>query len=89
MHKSKAYDEVLRHCDIIPIYSRKATPTYNAPIESLYSTFKQECFKQIKNKFQYLVNSTVETFLHEYNHERPQWNKKELTPIEYRYQFNL
>ncbi len=87
-YTSKMYDELLRHYEIIPSYSRKATPTDNASIESFYSTFKQECFKQIKKKFQYLVKQTVESFIHEYNHERPQWNKKELTPIEYRYQFN-
>jgi putative transposase len=85
---SKIYDETLRLYGIIPSYSRKSTPTDNAPIESFYAIFKQECFKQIKQKFQYLVKQTVASFIHEYNHERPQWNKKELTPIEYRYQFN-
>lgn len=87
-YTSKIYDEVLRHYEIVPSYSRKATPTDNAPMESFYSTFKQECFKQIKKKFQYIVKQTVASFISKYNHERPQWNKKELTPMEYRYQFN-
>ena len=87
-YTSKAYDETLRYYGITPSYSAKGTPLDNAPIESFYSTFKQECFKQIKKKFQYIVKQTVDSFIHEYNHERPQWNKKELTPIEYRYQFN-
>lgn len=88
-YTSKAYDEILRHYAITPSYSAKGTPLDNAPIESFYSTFKQECFNQIKKKFQYLVKQTVASFIHEYNYERPQWNKKELTPIEYRYQFSL
>ncbi len=87
-YTSKLYDETLRYYKIVPSFSKKATPTDNAPIESFYSTFKQECFKQIKKKFQYLVKQNVASFMYEYNHERPQWNKKELTPIEYRYQFN-
>lgn len=85
---SKLYDETIRFYGIIPSFSRKATPTDNAPIESFYAVFKQECFKQIKKKFQYIVKQTVDSFMYEYNHERPQWNKKELTPMEYRYQFN-
>ncbi len=88
-YTSKAYDEILRYYEIIPSYSRPGTPTDNAPMESFYSTFKQECFKHIKNKYEYLVKQTVDSFIHNYNYERPQWNKKELTPIEYRYQFNL
>ena len=84
---SKIYDETLRYYGIIPSYSAKGTPLDNAPIESFYSTFKQECFKQIKKKFQYIVKQSVDSFIYEYNHERPQWNKKELTPMEYRCQF--
>jgi len=27
--------------------------------------------------------------MYDYNYERPQYNKKELTPNEFRYQFNI
>lgn len=87
-YTSRLYDETLRYYDIIPSFTRKGTPTDNAPIESFYSTFTQECLKQIKKKYQNIVEKIVDFFLYEYNYERPQWNKKELTPIEYRYQFN-
>lgn len=84
---SKLYDETLRYYKIIPSFSRTATPTDNAPIESFYSTFKQECFRRIKTKFKNIVKQTVDSFMYEYNYERPQYNKKELTPNEFRYQF--
>jgi len=87
-YTSKIYDELLRFYNIIPSYSAAGSPTQNAPIESFYSTFKQECFRRIKSKIQYLVIQEVEAFIYDYNYERPQYNKKELTPIEYRYQFN-
>jgi transposase InsO family protein len=85
---SRLYDETLRFYDIIPSYLKPGTPTDNAPIESFYSTFKQECFRVIKHKIQYIVKQQVESFMYEYNYERPQYNKKELTPNEFRCQFN-
>lgn len=85
---SKLYDETLRFFNIHPSYSAPGSPTQNAPIESFYSTFKQECFRRIKTKIQYVVKQEVDSFILDYNYERPQYNKKELTPIEYRYQFN-
>ncbi len=88
-YTSKLYDELLRFYNIIPSYSALGSPTDNAPIESFYSTFKQECFRRTVSKIQYIVRQEVDTFMYDYNYERPQYNKKELTPIEYRYQFSL
>jgi len=87
-YTSKLYDKILRMYDIKPSYSRKGSPTQNAPIESFYSTFKQECFRLIKNKTKQIVTSTIDEFIYYYNEERPQYNKKELTPSEFRYQFS-
>ena len=87
-YTSNLYDKILRMYDVIPSYSRKASPTQNAPIESFYSTFKQECFRLIKNKTKQIVTSTIDEFIYYYNEERPQYNKKELTPSEFRYQFS-
>ncbi len=87
-YRSKLYDELLRFYNIVPSYSRKGTPTDNASIESFFSTFKQESFRRIKTKNSYLVKIEVDNFILDYNYERPQYNKKELTPIEYRYQFS-
>lgn len=87
-YRSKLYDELLRFYNIVPSYSRKGTPTDNASIESFFSTFKQESFRRIKSKIGYLVKIEVDNFIHDYNYERPQYNKKELTPIEFRYQFS-
>jgi len=52
---SKMYDEFLHFYNIKPSYSALGSPTQNAPIESFYSTFKQECFRRINSKIQYLV----------------------------------
>ena len=87
-YTSKMYDEVLRFYSIVPSFSAPGSPTENAPIESFYSTFKQECFRRIKSKIQYLVKQEVDSFMYDYNYERPQYNKKELTPLEFRHQFS-
>ena len=88
-YTSKLYERIMTMYDVIPSYSRKASPTQNAPIESFYSTFKQECFRLIKNKTKTIVSTTINEFIYYYNEERPQYNKKELTPSEFRYQFSL
>jgi len=88
-YTSKLYDELLRFYNIKPSYSAPGSPTQNAPIESFYSTFKQECYRRIRTKIQYVVKQEVDSFMYDYNYERPQYNKKELTPNEFRYQFNI
>jgi transposase InsO family protein len=87
-YTSKLYDETLRYHRIIPSYSRLSQPTDNASMESFFAVFKQECFRRLPNKHQAFVRQSVDEFIYEYNHERPQYNKKELTPIEYRNQFS-
>lgn len=79
------YRMKLKENKIIQSMSRKGHCLDNAPIESFFGHFKDECLYRDCQSFKEL-QLTVERYINYYNKYRFQWNKKRLTPIQYRNQ---
>ena len=77
-----AYHDKLKNLKITQSMSRKANSVDNAPIESFFGHLKDDIeysklnFKELKK----IIND----YMIEYNHKRKQWNRKKMTPVEYR-----
>jgi transposase InsO family protein len=69
--------------DMIQSMSRKGNCIDNAPIESFFGHMKDEIdYKDCKTFIElYLI---IENYIQYYNHERAQWNKNKMTPVEFR-----
>jgi len=77
------YIAILKKHNIIQSMSRKGNCIDNAPIESFFGHLKDEVdykncktFNELKEK--------IRDYIHYYNNDRPQWNLKKMTPVEYR-----
>ncbi len=79
------YKNRLKENNIIQSMSRKGHCLDNAPIESFFGHFKDECLYKECQSFKELKNE-IEKYIYYYNKHRFQWNKKKLTPIQYRNQ---
>jgi len=77
-----AYHSRLKELKIIQSMSRRGNSVDNAPIESFFGHLKDEVdysklnFKELKE--------LIEDYMLEYNYKRKQWNKKKMTPVQYR-----
>lgn len=81
---SSKYHNYLNYFGLVGSMSRKGTPYDNAPIESFFSTLKNEELKLYKNYSMAQTRKIVNNFISYYNHERPQWTLKKMTPVEFR-----
>lgn len=63
--------------------SRRWNCIDNAPTESFFGHMKDELDIKSCSTFSELEKA-VDEYMHHYNHDRPQWNKKKMTPVEYR-----
>lgn len=80
---SPVYHRFLEAHGLVGSMSRKGTPYDNAPMESFFSILKNEELKLYRGLTMQQTRKKVEQFIHYYNHERPQWGLKKLTPVEY------
>jgi transposase InsO family protein len=77
------YITMIQKRNMIQSMSRKANCIDNAPIESFFGHLKDEIeYKSCKN-FTELKNM-INEYMNYYNYDRPQWNLKKMTPVEYR-----
>lgn len=77
------YIQLLKESNIIQSMSRKWNCLDNAPTESFFWHMKDEIdLKQIKS-FNELVKY-INSYIFYYNNNRPQWNRKKMTPVQYR-----
>jgi len=77
------YHNKLKELGIIQSMSRKGNSIDNAIIETFFGHLKDEIdFKDI-NSFSELKN-IIKNYMIYFNNKRPQWNKKKMTPVEYR-----
>lgn len=81
---SNKYHNYLNRYGLIGSMSRKGTPYDNAPMESFFSTLKNEELKLYKNRSMSQTRKIVNNFINYYNNERPQWALKKMTPVEFR-----
>ena len=77
------YIKLLKDNWIVQSMSRKWNCLDNAPTESFFWHMKDEInLKQIKS-FNELVKY-IDKYIFYYNNNRPQWNRKKMTPVHYR-----
>lgn len=69
--------------EMIQSMSRKGNCIDNAPIESFFGHLKDDIDYKNCKTFEEL-KLLIENYIQYYNHERPQWNKNKMTPVEYR-----
>lgn len=63
--------------------SRKWNCIDNAPTESFFGHAKDEIdISECENLEE--VRKYMDNYIYEYNNQRPQWNKKKMTPVQYR-----
>ena len=55
----------------------------NAPIESFFGHMKDELDYKSCQSFEQL-RLAIDEYMRYYNHERKQWTRKKMTPVEYR-----
>ena len=63
--------------------SRKGNCIDNSPTESFFSHMKDE-IDISECKYLEDVKIYMNNYIFEYNNERPQWNRKKMTPVQYR-----
>lgn len=77
------YIDILKEHNVVQSMSRKGNCIDNSPIESFFGHLKDEVdYKECKTFNE--LKTKVEEYIYYYNHERPQWNLKKMTPVEYR-----
>lgn len=82
-YTNPAYIEKVNMREMLQSMSRKANCIDNAPVESFFGHFKDEVdYKNCKTIEE--LRQLIENYIHYYNHERAQWSKKKMTPVEYR-----
>lgn len=78
-----SYQQKLKKNWITQSMSRKGNCLDNAPTESFFGHMKDEIDVSHCENFEEL-EKYIENYIFEYNNLRPQWNKKKMTPVEYR-----
>lgn len=82
-YTNHAYRNVLSNYLVTQSMSRRGNCLDNAPIESFFGHMKDEL--DLSECKDYLsVKKKVEKYMLYYNNERPQWDLKQKTPVEYR-----
>lgn len=77
------YINMIKGLNMIQSMSRKGNCIDNAPTESFFGHLKDEVdYKDCKTFEE--VRGMIGRYIHYYNHERPQWNLKKMTPVGYR-----
>jgi transposase InsO family protein len=77
------YIKQLLDLNITQSMSRKGNCIDNASMESFFGHMKDEIEYTDCESFEDL-RKRVDEYMYYYNHERPQWNKNKMTPIQYR-----
>lgn len=82
-YTSPVYIEEVQSLEMTQSMSRKGLCIDNAPTESFFGHFKDEVeYKKCKS-FEEL-ESLISNYMLYYNTERKQWDRKKMTPVEYR-----
>ncbi len=77
------YVEKIKEFNMVQSMSRKGNCIDNAPIESFFGHLKDDVDYKNCETFEEL-NLLIEEYMRYYNHGRPQWKLKKMTPVDYR-----
>lgn len=75
--------KTLASLDMTQSMSRKGRCIDNAPMESFFGHFKDEIEYMDCETFEEL-KQRIDEYMYYYNHERKQWSRNKMTPIQYR-----
>ena len=78
-----SFGKKIENLGCIQSMSRRWNCIDNAPTESFFGHMKDELDLKSCSTFEELEKH-IENYIFYYNHERPQWTKKKMTPVEYR-----
>ena len=78
-----SFSKNIKELGCIQSMSRKWNCIDNSPTESFFGHFKDEIDVSKCKSFEEL-EKYIENYIFYYNNERPQWNRKKMTPVEYR-----
>jgi putative transposase len=82
-YTNPTYIEIVKELEMIQSMSAKGKCIDNAPIESFFGHMKDELDYKSCTSFEELHVKIAE-YMQYYNHERKQWTRKKMTPVEYR-----
>ncbi len=82
-YTNPTYIEMVKELNMIQSMSGKGNCIDNAPIESFFGHMKDELDYKICKTFEEL-RLVIEEYMRYYNQERKQWERKKMTPVEYR-----
>lgn len=82
-YTNPTYIRMIRRLKMIQSMSGKGKCIDNAPIESFFGHLKDELDYKSCGTFEEL-RLAIDGYMRYYNHERKQWTRKRMTPIEYR-----
>lgn len=77
------YIHYLKQLNITRSMSNPGEPIDNAPTESFFGHFKDEVDYQDCENLQQ-ISDIIDDSIYYYNNHRPQWEKKRMTPVEYK-----
>ena len=83
-YTNPVYIEALKELKIVQSMSGKGSCIDNAPIESFFGHLKDELDYQIVPVTIEELRLAIGEYMRYYNHERKQWERKKMTPVEYR-----
>jgi transposase InsO family protein len=78
-----AYIEIVKELKMIQSMSGKGNCIDNAPIESFFGHLKDELDYESCRSFEEL-RFAIDEYMRYYNHERKQWTRNKMTPVEFR-----
>jgi len=82
-YTSPSYIETVQELKMLQSMSGKGNCIDNAPIESFFGHMKDELDYGSCESFEEL-RLAIDEYMRYYNHERKQWTRQKMTPIEYR-----
>ncbi len=82
-YTNPVYVAIVQELNIVQSMSGKGNCIDNAPIESFFGHLKDELDYRSCNTLQEL-RTTIAEYMKYHNHERKQWERKKMTPVEYR-----
>jgi transposase InsO family protein len=77
------YIAKVKALEMVQSMSRKGNCIDNAPIESFFGHMKDDIDYRNCKTFEQLYQ-LIENYIQYYNHERAQWGRNKMTPVEYR-----
>jgi transposase InsO family protein len=82
-YTSPSYINIVKNMSMDQSMSGKGNCIDNAPIESFFGHMKDELDYMSCRSFQEL-HLRIEKYMQYYNHERKQWTRNKMTPVQYR-----